>query len=182
MTGGFLYISIRIILVPGLYVHQWNIQLKDLATVLYVRRCKSAMYTQCVTDMLQNVNNNYILYGIIIMLLKAAILFEWIHLFVPLGIRNSFWWTCHITLWTNVMFYIACTVVENFSCVPREKIWNKLIDGHCVNNPALIMSSGVLNLVSDVVIFALPQKMIWSLHISMRRRVGICVLFTTGAL
>ncbi|OAG04931.1 uncharacterized protein CC84DRAFT_1260216 [Paraphaeosphaeria sporulosa] len=163
VTGGFLYISFRILLVPGLYVHQWNVQLKDLAMILF------------------NVNNNYILYGIIIMLLKAAILLEWTHLFVPLGIRNGFWWTCHAILWANVMFYIACTVVENFSCAPREKIWNKLIEGHCVNNPALIMSSGILNMVSDVVIFALPQKMIWSLHISTRKRVGICLLFATGA-
>jgi hypothetical protein len=128
------------------------------------------------------VNNNYILYGVIIMLLKAAILMEWTHLFVPLGIHNGFWLTCHLTLWVNVMFYIACTIVENFSCAPREKIWNKLIDGHCVNNPALIMSSGILNLVSDFVVFALPQKIIWSLTISTRKRVGICLLFATGAL
>ncbi|KAF1977700.1 hypothetical protein BU23DRAFT_550379 [Bimuria novae-zelandiae CBS 107.79] len=161
--GGFLYISFQILFMPGLYVHQWNVQLKNLATIIF------------------NVNNNYILYGVIIMFLKAAILLEWTHLFVPLGAHDGFWWTCHVTLWINIMFYVACTIVENFSCIPREKIWNKLIDGHCVNNPALIMSSGILNLVSDTVIFALPQKMIWGLTISTKKRVGICLLFATGA-
>lgn len=164
MYGGFIYFSYQILLMPGLYVHQWNVQLKHLSTILY------------------NVNTNYILYGIIIMLLKAAILLEWIHLFVPLGIHNAFWWTCHITLWSNVMFYIACTIVENFSCTPRAKIWDKLIDGHCVNNPALIVSSGIINLVSDVVIFALPQKMIWGLTMSYKKKIGIGLLFATGAL
>jgi hypothetical protein len=129
------------------------------------------------------VNNNYILYGVIIMLLKAGILLEWTRLFVPLGIHNAFWWTCHVTLWVNVMFYIACTVVENFSCTPRKKIWDKVMtEGHCVNNPALIMSSGILNLLSDVLIFTIPQKIIWSLHISTRKRVGICLIFATGVL
>lgn len=36
MYGGFLYISFQILLLPGLYVHQWNVQLKDLALILYV--------------------------------------------------------------------------------------------------------------------------------------------------
>ncbi|KAF2689792.1 hypothetical protein K458DRAFT_384427 [Lentithecium fluviatile CBS 122367] len=161
--GGFLFISFEIVVMPGLYVHQWNVRLKDLSLILY------------------NVNNNYILYGVIIMLLKAGILLEWTRLFVPLGIHNAFWWTCHITLWVNVMFYIACTVVENFSCTPREKIWNKVMtEGHCVNNPALIMSSGIINLLSDVLIFTLPQKIIWGLHISNKKRVGICLIFATG--
>ena len=36
--GGFLYFSHRILLVPGLYVHQWNVRLKDLAIILFVSR------------------------------------------------------------------------------------------------------------------------------------------------
>lgn len=123
-------------------------------------------------------NNNYILYGVTIILWKSAILIEWTHLFVPLGIHNGFWLTCHFTAWINVTFYIACTVFENLSCTPRGKIWKKLIDGHCFNSPAPIMTSGILNVVSDLVIFALPQKMICSLTISTRKRVGFayCLL------
>ncbi|PVH98374.1 hypothetical protein DM02DRAFT_468466, partial [Periconia macrospinosa] len=160
--GGFLYFSYEIIIMSGLYVNQWNIRLKDLAMILF------------------EVNNSYIIYGNIIMFLKAGILFEWIHLFVPRGVRNKFWYTCHITIVANVMFYVTCTIVENFSCTPREKIWNKLVPGHCINNPALIVSSGILNLLSDVLIFVLPQKMIWGLKISRRKRVGVVIIFATG--
>ncbi|CAI6339282.1 unnamed protein product [Periconia digitata] len=160
--GGFLYFSYEILSMAGLYVNQWDIRLKDLAGIIY------------------NVNNSYLIYGNIIMLLKAGILFQWVHLFVPCNVRNRFWWICHMAIVANVLFYVACTIVENFSCTPREKIWNKMVPGHCINNPALIMSSGILNLLSDILIFVLPQKLIWGLRISTRKRVGVVVIFATG--
>ena len=44
MYGGFLYISFQILLLPGLYVHQWNVQLKDLALILYVSALQLAIF------------------------------------------------------------------------------------------------------------------------------------------
>lgn len=180
--AGFLYISYEILVMPGLYVHQWNVKLKYLSDILYVSILDSHNHLLVLTS-IKKVNTNYILYGNIIMLLKAGILLEWTHLFVPLGNRNTFWWICHVTLWANVMFYVACTIVENFSCSPREKIWNKMLtEGHCINNQAVIVSSGIINLGSDFLILALPQQIIWGLKISTRKRVGVCLIFATGVL
>ncbi|KAF2111376.1 hypothetical protein BDV96DRAFT_690295 [Lophiotrema nucula] len=128
----------------GNVLHQWNVQLKDLSGILY------------------DINAGTIIYGNVIMLLKVGILIEWIHIFVPRGLRNEFFWICHITIWTNVMFYVACTVVEIFGCTPREKIWKKLLPGgRCVNNYAVILASSVINFISGIIVLALPQRIIW---------------------
>ena len=117
------------------------------------------------------------------MFLKAGILFQYMHLFAPLpSIHPTFRHICHATIVANVLFYVACTVVENFSCTPREKIWNKLVPGHCINNAALIMSSGVLNLASDVLGVALPQRMVWGVRVSWGKRVGVALVFGVGVL
>lgn len=163
--AGFLYFSYQILHMAGLYVHQWDVRLMHLTNIIF------------------EVNNTYIVYGNVIMFLKAGILFQYIHLFAPVpSIHRTFRRICYATIIANVLFYVACTIVENFSCAPREKIWNKLVPGHCINNPALIMSSGILNLVSDVLVFALPQRMVWGLRVNWRKRVGVAMVFGVGVL
>jgi hypothetical protein len=117
------------------------------------------------------------------MLLKAAILLDLIRIFSPKGQRGAFFWTCHICIWLNVIFYTTCTFLEIFACQPREKLWNKLLPGgKCINSNALTLASGIINLPSDLVIFILPQRIIWNLHLSRRKRFGISTIFAVALL
>lgn len=118
------------------------------------------------------------------MLLKAAILLDWVHTFIVCGERNAMFWISHGLIWSNILFYGVGTIAEIFQCTPREKIWNKLYEGgSCpVNMNAHMLASGTINLVSDLIIIALPQQIIWKLHISMRARAGVSLLFTIGIL
>src|SRR5262245_62007108 len=112
------------------------------------------------------------------MLLKAAILLEWIRLFVPLGQRNAFFWTCHAVMWVNFIFYTACTFLELFGCRPREKLWNRLMpEGKCINMNILVLASSAVNLPSDIIVLLLPQRRIWTLNLSPRKRLGISALY-----
>ena len=90
-------------------MHQWNVRLGDLAGVLY------------------DIHTGTTLYGVVVVVLKAGILLEWVRIFVPLGSRNAFFWTCHVAMWLNILFYAACTLVEVFLCSPRERAWNRLV-------------------------------------------------------
>lgn len=81
------------------------------------------------------------------------------------------------------LFYTAVFFTALFSCTPREKIWNPLLPGKkCVNNLSLIYSTAVINVVYDVVVLLLPVPSIWRLHISLRKKFGIVLLFATGLL
>ncbi|OCL08895.1 hypothetical protein AOQ84DRAFT_266597, partial [Glonium stellatum] len=170
--AGCQYFIIRVLQFPGIYVYQWNIRLKDLSGILYVSSTGSGSSHEALTSL-----------GISVLapLCTQGILLEWIHLSAPRGLRNTSFWTYHVTIWINVMFYIACTIVEIFGCHPREKFWNKLIlGGSCVNLQAVILASSVLNFVSDLIVLALPQKTIWSLQMSLRKKVDVSAIFAIG--
>jgi hypothetical protein len=116
------------------------------------------------------------------MLLKVGILLHWAEIFVPTGLRNTFWWTCHITIWVNVLFYAICTFIELFGCNPRPKLWDVTLKGKCLDMPRVIIASAFINFFSDIVILLLPQRVIWGLNLSTRRKIGTAALFAVGLL
>jgi hypothetical protein len=121
-------------------------------------------------------------YGVVIMLLKVGILLEWAKISAPGGYRNSFWWTCHVVLGINILFYVASTAVELFQCTPREKLWKMTVPGRCMNTAQLNIVSASVNFASDIIILLLPQKVIWGLQMSKLRKLGVATLFAAGIL
>ncbi|KAI0411877.1 hypothetical protein F5X98DRAFT_380285 [Xylaria grammica] len=132
----------------GLFVHQWNVRVKDLAGILYLVHVASELYA-----------------GVIV-LLKTAILLES--------------WTCHILLWTNVVFYTVIFISANATCKPFAKLWDKTLPGDCSDNNAFDVATASYNLVSDVFILLLPQRLIWRLHLKTKAKVGIAFIFAVG--
>ena len=44
------------------------------------------------------------------------------------------------------------------------------------------ISMGALSMIEDVVILVMPQPVIWALHLSMRKKVGLAIVFSLGSL
>ncbi|KAJ2977748.1 hypothetical protein NUW58_g7713 [Xylaria curta] len=137
----------------GVYVHSWDVRMVYVA---------------------QN------LYGSTLMTLKIGVLLEWLRIFVPKGTRDSFWWTCITNLALNVLFYVAAKLVENFACFPHETIWDFTVEGHCLDQKSLALASAIVNLVSDLLILALPQIVIWKLNMSVTKKPGVSLVFAVG--
>ncbi|RYP16392.1 hypothetical protein DL765_005172 [Monosporascus sp. GIB2] len=147
----------------SIFVHQWNVRLSEMSGFLYIVYIATNFYGSCV------------------MVLKAAILYEWARIFVPRGTKNSFYWTCHILLWGNVLFYGSSKIASNLACFPHEKIWDKTIPGgHCLNERLLIVVVTVINAVSDLIILVLPQRVIWNLQMSLPKKLATSLVFAVG--
>ena len=116
------------------------------------------------------------------MCIKVAILANWLRIFVPTGTRNAFYWTLHVLIWTNVLYYTITTFTEVFRCWPREKIWNPWFEGGTCSVDVLgqNLATSVLNFISDTVILAIPQWVIWHLNMSRDQKVGLSLLFVVG--
>lgn len=114
--------------------------------------------------------------------LKNAILLEWIHIFVPTGRRNYFWWTGYIVMAINAVLYIVGVVLSWFVCSPREKRWAIWEEGTCVNQKNADITVSVFNLLTGLIILILPQKVIWNLNLETSRRAGISLAFSVGLL
>lgn len=156
---GILYAEIE----HGYFIHIWNYTARDLPSLIY-------LYINSIS-----------LYAISLMLIKVVILLEWLHIFAPVT-RNYFFWFGHGLLWLNVLFYVAAILAVNFSCTPREKYWNRAMPGTCIETRPLEITSALINLIVDVGIFLLPQRVIWTLHMPTRRRLGVSAIFSLGIL
>jgi hypothetical protein len=149
----------------GFWVHEYHLRVRDTAEPLY------AFY------ILFNV------FSVSMICAKTAILLEWIRIFVPRGTRNKFFWICHIVMWANNIFYTVAIINVNLVCTPQAAIWMRwLRGGQCMDRMALDLSSSCINLVFDLIILFLPQRVIWRLRMSTRERVGISLVFSTGVM
>src|SRR6186713_1865589 len=106
------------------------------------------------------------------MLLKVSIMLQWIHIFVPTGVRNAFFWTCHSMILIHILFYVAITIFQLVPCKTPTKAQERPMEGRCANEYIVFVTTGTVNIFSDVLILALPQKVIWKLRISTQRKFG----------
>ncbi|KAK8857030.1 hypothetical protein PGQ11_012942 [Apiospora arundinis] len=148
---------------PGLWVHLWNIRVRDLESFIK----KQLVFDTC--------------YSLTMIFVKAAVLVEWARMFVPAG-RDLFFWTCYTTLSTNGLLYVAAIIAGWLTCTPQRKLWRPWEAGHCIGRKKLDGTVVVLNLVFDLVILFLPQRVIWKLHTTQRHKLGIAFLLSVGVL
>ncbi|KAI1116622.1 hypothetical protein F5Y14DRAFT_439754 [Nemania sp. NC0429] len=146
----------------GIYVHQWNIRASTVPSALFIVYVNTSLFQATMGSV------------------KTAILLEWTRIFVPPGTRTTFWWTCQITMWVNILYYSTVVIVSAISCNPHEKIWNPSLPGTCLQTKPFFISNATLNLVSDIIIFVLPQRVIWKLKMSRQQKTGVSVVFAVG--
>ncbi|KAK5634528.1 hypothetical protein RRF57_010242 [Xylaria bambusicola] len=149
---------------PALFVHQYNLHLLDLERFIYLYVLSTILY--CFT----------------LMFVKAAMLLEWIRIFVPGYAHNTFWWICCIMIIANSALYIATIVTINFICIPRERIWRRWIPGTCINITAFNIFISGFNLIFDILILLLPHRLIWKLALTPKQKIGVSFVFSVGIL
>lgn len=114
------------------------------------------------------------------MTIKAAILLEWLRIF-PGQTRNAFYWITVTLLSLNFIFYVVRLIGHNLTCIPHEKIWNRIqVPGKCVDTRPLDVVSAVFYFVIDIAILILPQKVIWNLNMTFQKRLGVSAVFAVG--
>ncbi|KAI1105775.1 hypothetical protein F4804DRAFT_331024 [Jackrogersella minutella] len=149
---------------PGYFVHQWDLHLGDMIeTVFYIHYAG-------------------VFYSITLPLLKIAILTEWTRMLVPTGTRNAFMYFCYGVIASQVMAMIAIVFALCFVCTPYQKIWDLTLPGHCINKLHVDIGAATVHLTTDLIILCLPQKVIWGLQMSFRKKLGVSVFFSLGIL
>ena len=121
------------------------------------------------------------LYAPVIFMTKLSILLQYIQIFIP-NRRGRSYLVVYILIWTNLLYFIAAFILSVAQCIPRAKIWKPYIPGRCVSNAAVIVVTGIFNLLSDVSILLLPMIWTWRLHMPLRQKIKISAVFAVGAL
>ncbi|KFA79682.1 hypothetical protein S40288_09079 [Stachybotrys chartarum IBT 40288] len=162
---GQTYLFYDMIHESGYFVHQWDIRLRDLEQHFFSVFLISVIYVACISA------------------IKAAIILELIRIFGSKGRRDMFFWTSRIVLCADVCWGIVVIILNNTSVTPHRALWDPLIPYTENFNIAVSTTcTSALNLVFDLVIFFLPQKVIWALNMKTSKKLAVSVIFAIGLL
>ncbi|KAI0122357.1 hypothetical protein F4814DRAFT_438417 [Daldinia grandis] len=165
IEDGDLWCSYHVIKIIGAFPHQWDVRLKDLSSIFYVHHIG---FNLCVATS-----------G----LWKAAVLLEWIRIFIPYGTRNLFYWIGKSLLTFNILAHIAYIVAENMSCFPYQKIWDSTIfEGYCINQKSFQIPWCLIQPLYITAIIILTQRAIWRLQVTTKKKISVSFLFLVGLL
>lgn len=84
---------------------------------------------------------------------------------------------------TIVWMWAVSVILETFLlCRPLAYNWDTSIAGTCGNRNATYVVAGTLNLVTDLMVMALPVPHIWKLQLSFSKKIALSGVFSVGLL
>ena len=119
-----------------------------------------------------------VFYNITIATIKSSILCLYHRIFPLRWLQNL-----SIGIGSFIIAYsVAFIFIDVFQCVPLSTLWDAKTQGTCVDLDAAIISSGVLNVLTDFIILCLPLKPLLRLQVSPVKKRQLVVTFTIGGL
>ncbi|KAI0398805.1 hypothetical protein F4802DRAFT_592000 [Xylaria palmicola] len=111
---------------------------------------------------------------------KFSVLFFLTRLFPPRA--NPQWfnymlWTCYAL---NIAWLIGIIFATVFLCDLVEKNWDPSLSGTCGTEYNLYLGNSVPSAIIDLAILLLPLPKLWVLQISIRRKLGLAIIFVLG--
>lgn len=77
---------------------------------------------------------------------------------------------------------LACIVLLNAQCTPHEAVWLFYLESNCYDLPSVMLTSASVQVITDIAMIVLPQRVIWSLQMSRQKKFGFSVVFSVGLL
>lgn len=76
----------------------------------------------------------------------------------------------------------AVVVVLGF-CMPSTKIWDKSVQGHCMNTQIQLgvgLAQASFNALADLLLALFPTLIFWNLRMKLRRNIGLMMVMGVG--
>ncbi|KAJ9215666.1 hypothetical protein DTO166G4_2772 [Paecilomyces variotii] len=119
------------------------------------------------------------LYGIAMSLVKTSIMLFFFRIF---GSKRSFRISVAVVMAIVWMWAVSVILETLLLCRPLAYNWDAIIDGVCGEKNATFVAAGTLNLVTDLMVMALPIPHIWKLRLSVPKKLALCLVFCMGLL
>lgn len=113
------------------------------------------------------------------MLNKTSMILLYLRIFVGTRFRRA----CFVSLAIVACWSIGSIVSTILQCIPIEASWNTSTqDKVCTNSDAAWYQYGILNILTDAMILALPIFPILKLQLGRREKIGLLFVFLIGAM
>ncbi|KAJ4311220.1 hypothetical protein N0V94_008059 [Neodidymelliopsis sp. IMI 364377] len=122
-----------------------------------------------------------IMYKVVLMFNKISIVALYYRIFVIS--QNGFRIACHVmTVWI-VCSSVAFTIATVFQCTPVAAFWDRSIPGFkCFKNEPWWISYATTQISTDFALLLMPLPQIMPLSMGRTEKLGVCLVFGTGAL
>jgi hypothetical protein len=113
--------------------------------------------------------------------IKIAFLLFFLQIFPEKRFRRIVWSVVVFGLASTIAFALAAV----FVCSPISfawKQWDGESKGQCINNNSLAFTHAAFSIFLDFVTLSLPITQIWNLHLAMKKKIGVLLMFSVGAL
>jgi hypothetical protein len=88
-----------------------------------------------------------------------------------------------LTTGAIIVSWAIATILAGFLiCRPFAMNWDQTIKGHCGNQVASFQGTGVVNLLTDLVVLALPMPYLSRLNLTLYKRLVLMGVFSVGFL
>ncbi len=94
----------------------------------------------------------------------------------------KFEFVCWIFFFVNLAVAVGACLLGVLLCLPMDEAWRFLTPGNRCEQPRqkLYFAHGIVNLVFDVVIVALPMPFLWTLRLPSNQKWSLMVIFALG--
>ncbi|KPM40576.1 hypothetical protein AK830_g6011 [Neonectria ditissima] len=109
---------------------------------------------------------------------KLSLLTFYLHLSPQKWFRVAVW--CSIAI--VAVYTVVITFMMFFVCNPPRKAFDfKVQGGKCTDAAILYMATAVSNIITDGILFVLPIRMVYKLHMPTAQKIGAIVVFGIGS-
>ncbi|KAK7402585.1 hypothetical protein QQX98_011656 [Neonectria punicea] len=110
---------------------------------------------------------------------KLSLLTFYLHLSPQKWFRVAVWFSIGIVS----VYTVVITFMMFFVCNPPRKAFDfKVVGGSCTDAAILYMATAVSNIITDGILFVLPIRMVYKLHMPIAQKVGAIIVFGIGSL
>ena len=88
---------------------------------------------------------------------------------------------CYVVLFFVLSYSTGTVLAATFMCWPIPGFWNPTIPARCINKTALWFSHAAFSIFTDFAILLTPIPVLVSLHLPIRQKVGIILIFAAGS-
>jgi hypothetical protein len=117
-------------------------------------------------------------YKVTVCLNKVSVILLYLRIFVSRTFRLA----AFAVLFVVVGYGIGGIAATIWQCVPIQGAWDKNTPATCINSDVFWVAYAALNIITDIMVLALPIIPIMRLQLGLRDRLLLCGVFTLGGL
>ncbi|KAI1748158.1 hypothetical protein F4782DRAFT_385209 [Xylaria castorea] len=119
-----------------------------------------------------------ILYGTASTSIRLSVIIFYFRIFPTTIVRRG----GYILAAVCVAWFVAIEALNLATCKPIEYMWNRSIEGHCINAPEGVIILGAANVIIDAVTVTLPIHEVMKLNLSREKKLVIFGVFLIGGI